>query len=145
MLKIYDTNHNAIGHIVKYKDLKIEGDVTTGDRTLSFTYMARHHEICEEFYIETQDDEYVVKERKHRWISFICSCFESGRFGSKTMELFWCHRIHNCRCGQARSGWIWLDSRRMYSHKEKKCRYPADECAWSNPEAVHRIYVRSRL
>ena len=36
MLKIYDTNHNAIGHIVKYKDLKIEGDVTTGDRTLSF-------------------------------------------------------------------------------------------------------------
>ena len=45
MLKIYDTNHNAIGHIVKYKDLKIEGDVTTGDkkemRTLSFTYMAR--------------------------------------------------------------------------------------------------------
>ena len=48
MLKIYDTNHNAIGHIVKYKDLKIEGDVTTGDRTLSFTYMARHHEICEE-------------------------------------------------------------------------------------------------
>lgn len=26
MLKIYDTNHNAIGHIVKYKDLKIEGD-----------------------------------------------------------------------------------------------------------------------
>ena len=48
MLKIYDTNHNAIGHIVKYKDLKIESDVTTGDRTLSFTYMDRHHEICEE-------------------------------------------------------------------------------------------------
>lgn len=23
MLKIYDTNHNAIGHIVKYKDLKV--------------------------------------------------------------------------------------------------------------------------
>lgn len=63
MLKIYDTNHNAIGHIVKYKDLKIESDVTTGDRTLSFTYMARHHEICEEYYIETEDDEYVVKEK----------------------------------------------------------------------------------
>lgn len=63
MLKIYDTNHNAIGHIVKYKDLKLESDVTTGDRTLSFTYMARHHEICEEYYIETEDDEYVVKEK----------------------------------------------------------------------------------
>ena len=63
MLKIYDTNHNAIGHIVKYKDLKIESDVTTGDQALSFTYMARHHEICEEYYIETQDAEYVVKEK----------------------------------------------------------------------------------
>lgn len=63
MLKIYDTNHNAIGHIVKYKDLKVASDVTTGDQTLSFTYMARHHEICEEYYIETQDAEYVVKEK----------------------------------------------------------------------------------
>ena len=63
MLKIYDTDHNAIGHIFKYKDLKIESDVTTGDRTLSFTYMARYHEIGEEYYIETQDDEYVVKEK----------------------------------------------------------------------------------
>lgn len=63
MLKIYDTNHNAIGHIFKYKDLKVESDVTTGDRTISFTYMARHHEICEEFYVETQDAEYVVKEK----------------------------------------------------------------------------------
>lgn len=27
MLKIYDTNHNAIGHIVKYKDLKVASDV----------------------------------------------------------------------------------------------------------------------
>ncbi|MFR7898614.1 MAG: hypothetical protein ACLU6Y_01415 [Ruminococcus sp.] len=54
MLKIYDTNHNAIGHIVKYKDLKVASDVTTGDQTLSFTYMARHHEICEEYYIETR-------------------------------------------------------------------------------------------
>lgn len=63
MLKIYDTDHNAIGHIVKYRDLKIESDVTTGDRTLSFTYLARHHVICEEYYVETEDDEYVIKEK----------------------------------------------------------------------------------
>lgn len=63
MLKIYDTSHNAIGHIYKYKDLKIESDVKTGDQTLSFTYMARHHEICEEYYVETQDAEYVIKEK----------------------------------------------------------------------------------
>ena len=63
MLKIYDTNHNAIGHIFKYKDLMIESDAATGEKTLSFTYLARYHEICEEYYIEDQDDEYVIKEK----------------------------------------------------------------------------------
>ncbi len=63
MLKIYDKNHNAIGHIEKYKDLSIESDVATGDRTLSFTYMAKHHTVEPEFYVETPDDEYVIKEK----------------------------------------------------------------------------------
>lgn len=63
MLKIYDKEHNAIGHIVKYKDLKIESDVTTGDKTLSFTYLSKYHQIEEEFYLETKDDEYVIKEK----------------------------------------------------------------------------------
>ena len=31
MLKIYVTNHNAIGHIFKYKDLMIESDAATGE------------------------------------------------------------------------------------------------------------------
>ena len=63
MLKIYDKEHNAIGHIIKYEDLVIESDVTTGDKTLSFKYLARYHEICEEYYIETESDEFVVKEK----------------------------------------------------------------------------------
>ena len=62
MLKIYDQNHNAIGHIRKYKDLCIESDVKTGDKTMSFTYLARHHEIKNEYYIDDGTDEYVVKE-----------------------------------------------------------------------------------
>lgn len=62
MLKIYDQNHNAIGHIKKYKDLCIESDVKTGDKTMSFTYLARHHEIRNEYYIDDGTDEYVVKE-----------------------------------------------------------------------------------
>lgn len=62
MLKLYDQNHNAIGHIRKYKDLCVESDVKTGDKTLSFTYLARHHEIRNEFYIDDGTDEYVVKE-----------------------------------------------------------------------------------
>lgn len=63
MLKIYDKDHNAIGHIVKYKDLKIESDVSTGDRSLSFTYLARYKNIEPEFYVETPEDEFVIKEK----------------------------------------------------------------------------------
>ena len=36
MLKIYDTNHNAIGHIVKYKDLKVASDAATGEQSTLF-------------------------------------------------------------------------------------------------------------
>lgn len=62
MLKIYDKNHNAIGHIVKYKDCKIESEVATGDKTLSFVYLAKHHSLQNEMYVQTKDDEYVIKE-----------------------------------------------------------------------------------
>ncbi len=61
MLKIFDKEHNAIGHIVKYKDLKIEGDVSTGDKLLSFTYLA-NRKLCVEYYIQTKTDEYVIRE-----------------------------------------------------------------------------------
>ena len=62
MLKIYDKSHTAIGHIIKYRDLQIESDVKTGDKTLSFTYLARYHEISEEYYVEDRENEYVIKE-----------------------------------------------------------------------------------
>lgn len=62
MLKLYDQNHNAIGHIVKYKNCKIESELSTGDKTLSFTYLAKHHKIQNEYYIRTKDEEYVIKE-----------------------------------------------------------------------------------
>ena len=139
MLKIYDTNHNAIGHIVKYKDLKVASDVTTGDQTLSFTYMARHHEICEEYYIETQDAEYVVKEKSvstDGFLSFV-AVLNLEELEAKP----WNYGFHNRRCGQACSGWIRLDGWRMYRNQEKKCRDIADKYAWSNSEAVYCIYV----
>lgn len=62
MLKLYDKDHNAIGHLVKYKDCKKESDITTGDATLSFTYLAKHHSLENEMYIRTREDEYVIKE-----------------------------------------------------------------------------------
>lgn len=143
MLKIYDTNHNAIGHIVKYKDLKIEGDVTTGDRTLSFTYMARHHEICEEFYIETQDDEYVVKEKgvsTDGFLSFVAVLnleeleakpWSSFSIADSTIS-------DAAKLALAGSGWTVGE---CTVTKKRNAGYPANEHAWSNPEAVHRIHV----
>ena len=62
MLKIFDKDHNAIGHIVKYKDCRIESEVATGDKTLSFVYLAKHHALENEMYVRTQNDEFVIKE-----------------------------------------------------------------------------------
>ncbi|RKJ51886.1 hypothetical protein D7Y05_02265 [bacterium 1XD42-54] len=62
MLKLFDKNHKAIGHLVKYKDCRIESDVATGDKTLSFTYLANHHRLENEMYVQTEGDEYVIKE-----------------------------------------------------------------------------------
>ena len=63
MLKIFDQQKNPLGYIVKYTDLKIEGELSTGDKTLSFTYRAKKGlDIRNEFYIETKEDRYVVKE-----------------------------------------------------------------------------------
>lgn len=63
MLKIYDQNKIPLGYITKYKDLCIESDLSNGDKSLSFTYLARKgKEIQNEYYVETQTDRYVVKE-----------------------------------------------------------------------------------
>lgn len=63
MLKIYDSDNNALGYITKYKDLEIESELSTGDKTLSFSYLEQKmKDIQNEYYIETQTDRYVVKE-----------------------------------------------------------------------------------
>lgn len=62
MLRIFDENHNPAGYIRKYTNLKIESDVTTGDRMLSFSYLGRK-KINTEYYIQDEKDEYVVKEK----------------------------------------------------------------------------------
>lgn len=63
MLKIFDQHKNPLGYITKYTDLCIESDLSTGDKSLSFTYRAkRSKSIQNEFYVETKEDRYVVKE-----------------------------------------------------------------------------------
>lgn len=62
LLKIYDKTHKLIGYIRKIRDLCIESSVEDGAETLSFTYLAQYHNLDTEFYVETTDGEYVIKE-----------------------------------------------------------------------------------
>lgn len=62
MLKIFDQYKNIIGYIDNYTDLCIESELDTGEKTLSFTHHVQKAEIQNEYYVETQDDRYVVKE-----------------------------------------------------------------------------------
>jgi phage minor structural protein len=62
MLKIFNKDHESVGEITKYRDCKVESDVDSGDKSLAFTYLGDEIDIINEMYIQTQDDEYVVKE-----------------------------------------------------------------------------------
>ena len=64
MIKIYDTEKHFLRNLSAYKDLVIESELFNGDKTLSFTYRGKQTDIRNEYYIETQDDWYVVKEVK---------------------------------------------------------------------------------
>lgn len=61
MLKIFNQSHEAVGYIKKYRDYKIENVLSTAEKTLSFTYLAKSQKIDYEYYIQTADAEYVVK------------------------------------------------------------------------------------
>lgn len=61
MLKIFNQSHEAVGYIKKYRDCKIESVLSTAEKTLSFTYLAKSKKIDYEYYIQTADAEYVVK------------------------------------------------------------------------------------
>lgn len=63
MLKIYDRYKNPLGYITKYTDLCIESELSTADKSLSFTYRVKKgKDIKNEYYVETKEDWYVVKE-----------------------------------------------------------------------------------
>lgn len=62
VLKIYDKTHNLIGYIRKIRDVCTESTLEDGSETLSFTYLAQYHNLDTEYYVETADGEYVIKE-----------------------------------------------------------------------------------
>ncbi|MCB2308890.1 phage tail protein [Clostridium estertheticum] len=67
MLQLYDLNKVKIRGLKIYKDLNIESNLSTADKSLSFLYPSRlSKEIVEEGYIRTKTDEFVIKQIETR-------------------------------------------------------------------------------
>ena len=62
MLKIYNENHDAMGQLWKFQDLKITSELDTGDKTMTFSLLERGQPLKEEWYIQDQQNEYVIKQ-----------------------------------------------------------------------------------
>lgn len=65
MIKIYDTSYSFVGVIDSYKDMCIKTVLETGTKSLSFKLPLTPHYISmvsEEYYVETEDYNYVIKE-----------------------------------------------------------------------------------
>lgn len=62
---LYDNSHKKIEFLPYYKDRNIVSVLSTGDKTLNFSYpIEKAKNIVEEAYIRTQTDEYVIKQTK---------------------------------------------------------------------------------
>lgn len=75
MIILFDMNHNKLSPLTSYKEYFIERELT-GNETLSFLYplsMANINEIKEECYLQTPEQEYVIKEVNDsgEWISIV--------------------------------------------------------------------------
>lgn len=63
MLHLYNVNHTKEEGLMIYKDYYVESVLSTGDKTLSFSYPILFADsIKEEAYIRTKTDEFVIKE-----------------------------------------------------------------------------------
>lgn len=63
MLHLYDIDHNKIKGLKKIKDYHIKSVLSTGDKTLYFSYPSHlGKDIVEEFYIRNKNDEFIIKE-----------------------------------------------------------------------------------
>ncbi|CEQ06201.1 phage minor structural protein [[Clostridium] sordellii] len=66
MIHLYDKNKKKIAGLIDYKDLFIESELQSGEKTLCFYYPKKanyYFDIVEECYIRTKENEYIVKER----------------------------------------------------------------------------------
>lgn len=77
MIHLHNINKKKIAGLVDYKDLYIESELQSGDKTLCFSYPKKasyHSEIVEECYITTKENEYIVKEKNigNEYTTFKC-------------------------------------------------------------------------
>lgn len=66
MIHLHDKNKKKIAGLIDYKDLFIESELQSGEKTLCFYYPKKanyYFDIVEECYIRTKENEYIVKER----------------------------------------------------------------------------------
>ncbi|WP_270520098.1 phage tail protein, partial [Paraclostridium sordellii] len=66
MIHLRTRNKKKIAGLVGYKDLYIESELQSGEKTLCFSYPKKapyYKDIVEECYITTKENEYVIKER----------------------------------------------------------------------------------
>jgi phage minor structural protein len=63
ILKLYNLEHTLIGGLKNCKENKVESELSTGDKTLSFLWHQKNKlKIPHEYYLRTDSDEFVVKE-----------------------------------------------------------------------------------
>ena len=63
MIKLLNLNKTVVRYLPKYRDLSVTEELKTGDQTLTFTLLEHNpSDIANEWYIETADARYVIKE-----------------------------------------------------------------------------------
>ncbi|OSB07979.1 hypothetical protein B2H97_16045 [Paraclostridium bifermentans] len=77
MLQLRDIHKKKIAGLTEYKNLYIESELQSGDKTLCFSYPKKakyHSDIVEECYLDTKENEYIVKEKNvgSEYTSFKC-------------------------------------------------------------------------
>ena len=110
MLKLLNKSKEFVRHISGYTGLRIESELSNGDRTLSFTYRGKHTDIPNESYIETETDRYVVKEVSPGTgsTSYVCKldleALEAGMLKQFTAKDQTC--LAAARLALAGTGWL---------------------------------------
>lgn len=99
MFKLYNAEKQFIRNVsdIAYTELKKESMLSNGDKQLSFQYFGKYTDILPEYYIETADDRYVVKEVRPQIaaVEYVCKldlealeAFTVPQFTAKDKTIF---------------------------------------------------------